>query len=316
MRVTKILRNTWYIGKAYQFRYDTTDGTKVLRPIEEQILLPEGVVPAIIDDETFQAAQQQLEINKQEAARKNPHPEAYLLRSGFLICGYCGGHLFGRGFDPYISKKDMLDPEAARLRKARYGCGKRIRNKEACPGVTINVSIIDVAVWEVVGEIIKDFSLVQEAMEAVKKQYNGQADLKAIKNSLATALETQKNLVEDLTNPLIRGTARTLVIEELGKLEKHIEKLHADLYEVEKDQKDWLVMEAEREAFIKWCLEYKDTYPKADYKEKRRALRQLGIVAVVYRESDPNHERYEIRVQVPRIASVIGKCWSRSGRKS
>lgn len=52
--------------------------------------------------------------------------------------------------------------------------------------------------------------------------------------------------------------------------------MHADLQEVEKDQKAWLALEAEGEAFIKWCLEYKDAYPKADYKEKRRALRQLG----------------------------------------
>ena len=62
---------------------------QVARSEDQRIKLPQGVIPAIIDAETFMIVQQQLQRNKQNAERNNQHPESALLRCGYAKCGYC-----------------------------------------------------------------------------------------------------------------------------------------------------------------------------------------------------------------------------------
>ncbi len=92
--ISKMLRNPCFSGDARAMRWKTArvNGRTVIepRPVEEQIPLPEGTIPRLVDPAAFAAVQERLRYNQSVAVRNNQHPERFLLRAGFVVCGYCG----------------------------------------------------------------------------------------------------------------------------------------------------------------------------------------------------------------------------------
>ena len=96
--VLGILSNPHYIGKGTTHkRIMKGAGQKAklvgYRPESEQFQIAEGVIPPIIDEETFIRAQEKRAVNKQLSQRNNSHPEVALLRGGYAKCGVCGQNL-------------------------------------------------------------------------------------------------------------------------------------------------------------------------------------------------------------------------------
>jgi site-specific DNA recombinase len=111
--IHKILTNEAYTGRAYFGKYRrVSKTTRVRRPPAEWIEIP---VPAIIDHETFEATQRQLERNHALATRNRKYE--YLLIGGRFRCGRCGRLMTGRaprGVRRYCcnSLRTPHDPEA------------------------------------------------------------------------------------------------------------------------------------------------------------------------------------------------------------
>ena len=98
-----ILQNSFYVGRAASFRVrvykDYSRGTKngrvvEVRPEEEWVALPEGVVPPLVDADTFATVQERFRLNMVRAKRTRREPERLLLRGGYVKCGYCGHNMF------------------------------------------------------------------------------------------------------------------------------------------------------------------------------------------------------------------------------
>jgi site-specific DNA recombinase len=90
--IHKILTNEAYTGRAYFGKYRRlSKTTRVRRPPAEWIEIP---VPAIVNGETFEAAQRQLERNRALATRNRKYE--YLLGGGRFRCGRCGRAMTGR----------------------------------------------------------------------------------------------------------------------------------------------------------------------------------------------------------------------------
>jgi site-specific DNA recombinase len=89
--IWRLLRNEAYVGRLYWNRthtgYDPSVGRARLtrRPREEWVLIP---VPAIVSDETFEAAQQAARDNAIFSPRRT-EPGTFLLRR-LVRCGHCG----------------------------------------------------------------------------------------------------------------------------------------------------------------------------------------------------------------------------------
>jgi len=103
----RILRREEYTGRAYAFRTRAVEPkrrrktprsvrrkrtVKKARPPEEWVHLPPGVTPAIVSEEVFLAAQDQLCRNARNSPRNRKH--SYLL-SGHIKCA-CGSSMRGR----------------------------------------------------------------------------------------------------------------------------------------------------------------------------------------------------------------------------
>jgi site-specific DNA recombinase len=297
--VRRILVDPAYIGHERAFKYNTSTrrSGKIVyarRPISEQLFLPYGVAPAIVDEETFRAAQERIHVNMIDAQRNNHHPQHDLLRCGFIRCGYC---------------KRSMSATGGRLEKEGrcYRCTHRYRSNTPCKEApTISIKRIDDAVWEYVGEVIQDFSLVEQAIALARGQNTHAPDLHSIERSVKTAEEHQNQLVLDLAQsenglPKLKGRARQLVLDELMKVENYLEDLEMEKQKVLTGQKQWEQIQSDVDQFLAWCLNAKETYQTATYEEKRRALRVLGIVVYVCREDDTEHDRYKILVSIPDI---------------
>jgi site-specific DNA recombinase len=151
--VRNILTDEMYTGRAYAFRHvgrtvRSRNGVRYRlmteRPEDQRIALPEGTVPALVDDTTFAIVGERLATNQTEAPRNNSNPEASLLRSGFLVCGYCGNNM------------------TVMNRVGRYRCSSNSATVDRCAGSpSISVGIADSMAWERTRAVLLDRGLIE-----------------------------------------------------------------------------------------------------------------------------------------------------------
>ena len=126
------------------------NSSRVTRPREEWITIE---VPAIIDQETWEQAREQLQRNKERAPRNNKKHD-YLLK-GLLVCGCCQLRMLGHAGDPV-------------RRKRRYLCSRKETlhaGPKPCPNRTVQADIIEELVWQSVSELLRNPGLLIEQYE-------------------------------------------------------------------------------------------------------------------------------------------------------
>ena len=129
------------------------NSSRVVRPQEEWIPIN---VPAIIDQETWDQAREQLQRNKERAPRNNKKFD-YLLK-GLLVCGLCQLRMIGHAGVP-----------ATRIR--RYLCSHKESHHAGskCPNRTVQAEMIEDLVWQSVSELLRNPQVLIE-------QYNQRQD--------------------------------------------------------------------------------------------------------------------------------------------
>src|SRR5215207_7881052 len=185
--VHRILSNPAYAGRytALQRRWERPARGQPYRcrssSDDELIVLPD-VAPAIVSEEEFTAVQGRFTVNKQHAVRNNPHPERYLLRTGYVRCGYCGYAL------------GASSPEKGRAPgrnyKERYVCGNL-----HCRKVTIATAPLDKAVWGLVRRVLTDPDVITREIARTKTDSANTTELEraAIERLLADVRAKQRN---------------------------------------------------------------------------------------------------------------------------
>ncbi len=298
--VRRILHNLAYTGEAYVFRYSQTQKDRLrgkgytIRPLDEQIKLPEGTVPAIISKEQFERVQARFAANIQDSARNNKTPQMSLLRSGFAKCGYCGGNLavshVGRGRNaPYYS----------------YYCPRGKEVVKACRGLTHPVPSLDDQVWAQVEALADDTLLISQAIDKALAQDHFDRETKTLQNSLAQWVVMRDQYEQDLKNPLLRGRARDRVLADLSDVEDTIAKIEAEIDLVQQGQIDYEAIKAEYKLIQAWCETVQEEREALTYDRKRNFLRLLGIEVIVYRQDDAEHQRYELQAKLPSVAPLV-----------
>ncbi|MBI5963984.1 MAG: recombinase family protein [Chloroflexi bacterium] len=153
-QIYSILKNEVYTGMAYMLRHHKVESkrtpkskqyrknknsTNELRPREDWFGIP---VPAIIDREVWNKAQELLKQNAYRA-RRNNNKHNYLLR-GLVVCGLCGSMVSG-----YVSNKSTY-----------YSCGaKRNKNVTSKPHdeiIQVKHKPFDEKIWSGLTELLSD----------------------------------------------------------------------------------------------------------------------------------------------------------------
>jgi DNA invertase Pin-like site-specific DNA recombinase len=318
--IAKMLADEYVIGKAVVFKTITVreEGSKrrvITRDQSEWVYLPDGVVEPLLvtedgkpDIALFERVQSRLEVNQKSAIRNSQDPKKFLLRGGFIKCGYCNGTMHGIE----VHKKDETFTV--------YRCSNaiiRIEGINGCPGkpsVTIRAHIPDNLAWSTAVEIIRDPSEVDRKLEAWKTEDPNAERRQHITGELAKIKTRRARLAarledEDLDDETYADVK--LRLKELAEQKKGYEKelrTEINVYD------EWLKMQERLNHFHKRCQEMREKLDdpefEPDYDFKRQAIEFFGIVVKVWKT---NHDpRIVIESNPPSIVSsmVWHSTWS------
>jgi site-specific DNA recombinase len=171
--ITKMIRNTMYGGVFYANRYRevTPDPAKhkpmserkrtknnVLRPREEWIAIS---VPAIVDDETWQAAQAKLDDGRRRHLASRG--KFQYLMSGRMTCGKCSRAMVGR------SHRDR------HLQYRYYGCAHTDTKLYKCQSRWVRAEVVEGHIWDYVTQLLlypkATLSALMDMQDTQEKEY-------------------------------------------------------------------------------------------------------------------------------------------------
>ncbi len=309
-QVHRILTNRVYLGKAIanKWKYDENRKT-VQRPQEEQIALPDGLIPPILVDESglpdvtlFERVQERLDLSKVDSIRNNKHhKDLGLLRAGFAKCGICNYSLAVRYYNgAYGTRKNPHAPDYYCHRKTGLEDSK---NHHSC---TILISLLDDAAWKFALPYIINPCLVRDRVAELRSQVNKETNRAQIEATIGDLNRQIANLFK-----LSRAAENDDTLDQLTGVMQDLERQKRDamrmLYEEEEEEEVRAKIEAEIAKFEGWVYtvgpRLSDPEYQPTYEEKRLAIRILGIQATVWPTG--YEQRCKLEVAPPNIMSLI-----------
>src|SRR5712691_7242339 len=291
--VRGILRSPTYTGVVYSGRTRPAPARRrksALQPVgpgpsqqptpaEERIAVP---VPAIISEETFEAAQHRLNRNVQ-MARRNNTTYTYLLR-GLVSCGQCrltcGGRTLHPGYHYYFCR--------GRTDALRLALGER------CTARYAPAQVLDALVWQDLCRVLSDPALISHELE--------RAQMGAW---LPQALQARRQTLRDVLAQLERQQARLLDVylaevierEEFERRRKEVAQsqhgLTQQLRQLDTQAQQHVNVAALSQGIEAFCQRLQPTLDKLTFAQ-RRQLVELLIDRVIV-----NDTQVEIRYVVP-----------------
>jgi site-specific DNA recombinase len=301
--VHRILTNPLYIGKGTTRKRITKKVGKVvkvlgIRPDSEQIEIAPGVIPPIIDEETFTRAQEKRAVNKKLATRHNANPEASLLRGGYAICGICGQVLLAISMSP-DPQHGMNHP------RYLYQCYDPDSRKR-CNKINITCHILDDAAWEYVQTLIEDQRKVEERLQEIEAQLTQRTvDLGPIDTKLAEIELDMQNCAKGIIKAKDEYTIELLTTQNANLAAARAELLKTRAEIAEKANNVELIRAKLDRFRKKWFSKAASLNDNPTYQEKREACEILGIQAIVYPvPSNKEVRRWKFRIVPPEIVSL------------
>jgi site-specific DNA recombinase len=223
--ILRILRNTAYIGYIYWNKSKVIGGLDVKkkrtkRDKQEWIRIN---IPAIIDENLFQAAQERLKYAAKLVRRTGIHKN---LLSGMIICEECGKAYIGDYRKARIENREVNDRMQYRHRVKSGHCSNHV----------ISARFLDKAVWDKIVEfLLYPDTLIEGYRQAIEKgKMENQREF-ALLDELSKAEgkyeKRLKNLITAYTDPDI-GIQKEDFIEQKQLIEKEITNIQARIKEI------------------------------------------------------------------------------------
>ncbi len=294
--LSTMLSTPAYTGAATALRHRQTKkrggGVRcTYRPVDEQIALPEGTVPALVSVHDFTAVEARLALNKQRASRNNRSPQTTLLRGGFARCGYCGGsavvNYTGRGHE------------------ATYRCLGVSADRYGCPGFGVNAKGLDATVWDQVVTVVTQPELIAAQAERLLGQHRQGVDIASINRRVAAIDQCRQRLARAIAT-LDDDDAAAPLLTELSALADQ-----RRAAEVERQAAEAQVTQQQqaRERIVglqTWCRRVAGNLSTLTYDERRQLLDALGLrVRLFRRDHAPRWEITMAPTPGTRVAPIV-----------
>jgi site-specific DNA recombinase len=256
--VRGILKNPAYTGKTYAFTFH--QGTNRRKPKDEWIEIPDAT-PAIITEDMFQAAQDQLELNFKRSKRNTKRQ--YLLRS-HLYCRQCGRAYCGR-----VDRANEY-----------YRCPRKLRiiaPVNRCQNTNWRVDKLEALIWEKIEGVLDNPDLIIAEIEKQRDDSNNigilESELKRIERQLKTLDHDQEQLLQWA----LKGFPEETIVAENGRINEKRTNLQSRKVDLDKQ------IQASHEATInlpkleRYIQLVRDKLSTLDFDMKRQALDMLNI---------------------------------------
>lgn len=201
----------------------------------ERMVRIEGIIPRIIDDETWGRVKKRMGENKHNKTNKGKRE--YLL-SGLIRCGQCGHAYVG-----------VTTTNKKGYEYKFYTCvGKR--QKRICESKNLPANGIETLVVGLLMQSVLDGSMIEAAADAIMaagKNQDAGGDLAALRRELADKQKRLNNLVEAVSG----GLNSSAVAEKISSLEVEIRVLEAKIKSMRPGgelSREYLVAEMRKDA--------------------------------------------------------------------
>jgi site-specific DNA recombinase len=261
--VLAILKNPSYTGRTYAFT--TLNGKIFGKPREEWVEIP-NVTPPLISQEMFEAAQRQLQVNRQKAKRNMKRE--YLLR-GHIYCRSCG-HAF-------VGDATTTGNGNARRRYRCIGKRKMYSPVNRCPNKSWGADKIEELVWVQIEHVLENPELIIAEVEKQRQEANQLGVLETELQQLERQLKAIDREQSQLLQWALKGFPEDQVVAENKRLNAARENLKAQKVELEtriEASQEATVSLPNLERFVDLMRQKLSTL---DYETKRMALDMLGI---------------------------------------
>ena len=266
--VQAILINQAYTGKTYAFT--TVRGRRQrTRPQSDWIEI-EGVTPAIISHEVFDAAQKQLQVNRIKTVPTTKYE--YLLR-GHLRCRQCG-----RAYVGSTARRSLQN--GTQYVKLYYRCMGKTKVDvplERCCNKGWSAKRLDGMVWAEVERYLSNRGLIIGELEKQRQDADQlgvfEAELERVERQLKVIEGEQRQLLQwalkDFPANLVEGENKRL-----NKAKETLKAQKANLAAQLRTSQDALINVPNLERFIE---DIQKRLSELDFEGKRLALDMLGI---------------------------------------
>ena len=275
--VGRILKNEAYVGV---WRYGVTvriGNTVKRRQLDESVAVS---VPAIIDRETWERAQRQLERNREFAQRNGKRQ--YLL-SGLIRCGLCKMK-YGGGFSRSSSP---TDPGRRYYRDLLYSL-RYARLEERCTNKPIRADAIEADIWDEIKGFFSDLDRLWAELKAAQQSADDQ--LKPLHDKLQVTDDFIKHfqneaakIAAELPNTEKGGTVYKMMKENERTVNARLDELAKQRAKLTKQIEKGRITDERIETIIDFARKVRRGIPKAenDFHAKRRIIEALGVEVTV-----------------------------------
>lgn len=250
-RVSEMLRNKKYIGLC-SYSGEVYD----------------NIIPAIIDQETFNRAQIKLSENVHKSGRERAG-EKFIL-SGKLICADCGALMIG---------------ESGTCRNGEihyfYKCGRKKKNSKNCNSHAVRKNIIEEHVFKEIVRTMQDESFLKrvakQAVEVHNKEIKESRELKIKTKQLSEVERKLNNITEAICNGIFNSMTQAKMVE-LTELK---DKLAVEIQEEETKT----IQPIQEEKVLKFLKNYSrlvKCVEKEDSLKNKKALFDMFIKEVIF----------------------------------
>lgn len=293
-----LLRNPTYKGKACYGKTEQAERQKVTRPMrqrggfsprcssnrerprEEWIEVP---VPAIVSEETFAHAQEQLKQNKRLSPRSTIEPT---LLQGMLVCNKCGYAYY------------RCSTRTSRRKIYYYRClgsdAYRHHNGRICHSRPIRQDYLDQLVWEQVLQLFEDPELITVEIRRRLKEIRDSKPTKHRKDILNKELIRVQKGIEKLLDAYQEGL---IELDELRKrligLRKRSEALKSELNSIATANADQQIFLRLADNIDKFLARLRKTADTLSITDRQKILR------LVVKEILVDQETIKIKHSIP-----------------
>lgn len=226
-----ITTNPVYIGTyCYGKSKRNENGNKTFKGITDVITI-ENALPAIIDRETWDKAQEKRKTNKTRAGAYKAKGD-YLL-SGLAYCGDCGTSYVGHGsYHEGTEKKGY----------GFYMCGKRARKAAACRNRMVQKELLETAVLDRLCQFMRNHKAVEALAEKLNADYRDNTNEAAKElSSLEKEKQQVTKRISNLLNTMEEGRINPAVKQRLDEHTTRKAQIDARITELQKTVKRFVI---------------------------------------------------------------------------
>lgn len=277
-----IMNSPTYAGemRAYRVKRTREKNGRIrdqIRPEADQIPMPHGVAPALVDPALRATALDRLDRNKAESPRRNTSPEATLLRAGFARCGVCGNALIA------LRRKGNWN----------YVCTNRDKGFEhRRPSIAAN--LLDMVIWKKIEHVVTRPEIIAAEVERRRAADPYKDELAAVEKR-ASSIAARRTRLARAVASLDDDEASAPLLAELRGLAEQAKVLDIERQRVEAAASDWGADRDLLEGLAVWSTRVRNNLLHLSYGERRSLLVALGTEVRVL--PSPASPRWELMLR-------------------